>query len=170
MPSTTKLFQDYKKDIKIFIETGSHVGSGIMNAIKAGFEEIHSIELQDNLFERCKDRFKNFRDIFLYHGDSRSYLELILQKIDKPCLIWLDAHFSGGETGGNNDSPLYKELEIIKRYGNYHTVLIDDIRSEDNILLIDTLKSINPNYKITFEDSYQGNKLLFEKDIICASL
>ena len=47
-----------KGNRKIFIETGTAEGDGIECALKAGFEEIYSIELNPNLFEKCKKKLK----------------------------------------------------------------------------------------------------------------
>ena len=46
----------------VFVETGSHIGNGIQEAIDAGFTEVYSIELSGKFFNICKERFKNKLD------------------------------------------------------------------------------------------------------------
>jgi len=44
-------------------------------------------------------------------------------------LFWLDAHWSGGDTYGENDEcPLMDELKIIFQYRKNYVILIDDAR------------------------------------------
>ncbi len=62
-------------------------------------------------------------------GDSKSVLPEILARLgDQPAMFWLDGHWSGGETAGQEDEcPVLAELEILsKRSGNI--ILIDDAR------------------------------------------
>lgn len=62
-------------------------------------------------------------------GDTREHLKSILEQNDN-LLFWLDAHWSGGDTYGEEDEcPLIEELEIIFDYPDKnHVILIDDAR------------------------------------------
>jgi len=51
MPASTELFQKYPNPV--FIETGSCHGTGIQQALDAGFTEIYSIELSSIFYEEC---------------------------------------------------------------------------------------------------------------------
>lgn len=76
-----------------------------------------------------------------------------------PALIWLDAHYSAGDTASDGpglECPVREELAAIKASGQtYHTIAIDDMRdflggvypSHDE--LRELLLDINPAYKIT---------------------
>lgn len=46
-----KNFEKYPNPI--WVETGSHHGDGIQQAIDAGFKELYSIELSHDLYLRC---------------------------------------------------------------------------------------------------------------------
>jgi hypothetical protein len=120
-----------KGNKKIFIETGTANGDGVQCAIDAGFEKIYSIELNPVLFERCKIRFKDNKNITLICGSSEQKLPEVLEKIEEPFILWLDAHWSGGEYIGElMDVYLPKELNAIKKYFekfNNSVLMIDDM-------------------------------------------
>lgn len=160
--TTAEVFRKYPN--KYFIETGSYEGDGIQNALTAGFHEIYSIELSPYYYEQASDRFKKFENVHILYGDSSYILKELLQQIDAPATFWLDGHYSYGNTAkGNGNTPLLMELRAIQEHPiNTHTILIDDIRcfgtaDFDFIRLeeaIQLLKTINPNYIITFENGH----------------
>jgi len=78
----------------IFIETGTFKGN-MVHAIKKEFKNIYSIELDEILYKIAKKRFVRNNHISIIQGDSAVQLHKILTKNDKPCLFWLDAHYSG---------------------------------------------------------------------------
>lgn len=178
MPINDKILSKYKNDI--FIETGSHIGRCIDIALEVGFKEIHSVELSTKFYIHCMKKFRNNKNVFLYHGDSSKKMNEMLSKVrGKSKTIFLDAHFSGGNTAkGKKNSPLMEELEIIKYYYNKRDIiLIDDIRgfkvkSNDNDFDLEDIKDklllINDEFKFSYEDSYQGDDLYFIKDILIA--
>lgn len=109
---------------RVFIETGTYLG-GTVDALKDLVGEIHSIELNDNLFKQAVEKFKGHSHIFLHHGDSSDLLEGIIP--DEPCLFWLDGHYSAGITSkGKLYTPIRKELDIVLNHRPDHTILIDD--------------------------------------------
>jgi hypothetical protein len=152
----------YKADHKIFIETGSAYGDGIQSALNAGFETIISIELNPLLYEKCKNRFKNNLNVQLFCGSSEIILPQILEKINEPFLLWLDAHWSGGEyIGEMMHNYLPKELTSIISFSHKFKdslILIDDLNFYiDNKMFCDKietlLKQIKPDGNINYEPS-----------------
>ena len=151
-----------KKDRKIFIETGTADGDGVECALKSGFETIYSIELNPVLFENCKNRFKDNENVNLICGSSEIELPKILEKVDEPFILWLDAHWSGGDYIGElMDVYLPKELNSILEYSEkfYDSVLmIDDmnhyINNKDFCSNIEQLVNIiKKNGEIEYIDS-----------------
>ena len=148
------LFSKYKKEHNILIETGTHKGDGVAHALDLGFEKIKSVEILDDLYDKCVNRFsseieKNKVNLFL--GDSNKLLPEMIKDLNEPSLIFLDGHFHNGD-------PLWGELEILKNHHiKEHTIIVDDFpnyfstREEE---LKTKLKEINPNYKFSFENSY----------------
>jgi hypothetical protein len=120
-PSVLKqeIIRSYAKkfQLPVFIETGTYMGETVA-ALAKDFEEIHSIELQEDLYQTARRQF----------GDV---LGELLNKVHRPALFWLDGHYSGGITaGGNLQTPIQKELAHISRHSLAlaHVILIDDAR------------------------------------------
>ena len=117
-------------ETKVLIETGTFFGD-MLAANEGVFEKLISIELDDTLHRRAQRRFAQRPHITLLNGDSGLLLEPILESISEPCLLWLDAHYSGGVTArGATDTPIVAELQCILRNSiQSHVVLIDDARA-----------------------------------------
>jgi len=145
--------------IKIFVETGTHVGSTV-DQVRNDFDIVYSIELSDELFKRCADRFSGISNVHLYHGLSEECLPQILGKITDRALFWLDAHYSAENTAkGPTSSSLYKELPaILNHHIPNHVILIDDtydMFDADGYLSPETVKKMilekYPDYDISIE-------------------
>ncbi len=166
--TTRSVFEKFPNPI--FIETGSFFGEGIQNALDAGFNQIHSIELAPYYYQLCCERFKDVPEVHLWLGDSSEVLQNILDNLDEPATFWLDAHYSAGNTAiGKTHSPILKELAIIAKHPiKNHTILIDDVRQFGEIQfdytdideIISFLRQINPNYVFHYEDGYIANDVL----------
>jgi hypothetical protein len=158
----------------VFIETGTYLGDTIQLALEWGFKEIHSIELNEELYQLASEKFKSHPNVKLWKGDSIHCLPLILKQLTKPATFWLDAHASGHLSGGlSGGSPLLDELKIIDvHYIHDHTIFIDDRRlfgsaewsflSEKEVL--GALRTINPHYKFLNLDGH------IPEDILCATI
>ena len=115
--------------LRTLIETGTYLGS-MINAMKGEFDEIISIELDQKLSEMARRRFAGYGHISIVRGDSAEILPKLLQDVRKPCLFWLDGHYSGGVTAkGATETPIVQELlEILRHPVDGHVVLVDDAR------------------------------------------
>lgn len=123
-----------------FVETGTGAGAGVLQAVKAGFGAIHSVEVVDELVEAARRQFQKVPAVKIWRGASSGVLPLILKELPEgPALFWLDAHFPGadyglGEYEGEKDLarrlPLEEEVAIIRRHreGQRDILLIDDAR------------------------------------------
>ena len=156
------ILEKYNKN-KIFIETGTWHGDGVVKAVKTNmFDQIHSIEIEENLFKNCLNRFKQTQNVNLHLGDSGIVLKDIIKDIDQGITFWLDGHWSLGDTGcaDNYLCPIQYELEIIKNDPNRekHIIIIDDMGdfTEENI-------SWNKNQYPDKEVGYMTKKMLEEK-------
>ena len=114
---------------EIFVETGTLFGD-MTYAQRHSFRQLFSIELDDYLFERATRRFKPYSHIRILHGDSGQKIAEVLQKLEKPCLFWLDAHYSGGITAhGMEMTPIFDEIRhILNHPVRNHVIVIDDAR------------------------------------------
>jgi len=119
-----------KFGLPVCIETGTYWGNMIY-AVKDLFEEIYSIELDVELYKQAKRRFAAFNHVTILHGDSGEVLKDILPSITRPCLFWLDGHFSADITAkGALETSIQKELLSIfaHQLAQSHVILIDDAR------------------------------------------
>lgn len=126
---TTKFYDLTKtKKTKHFIETGTYLGYGIKRVLE-NYEYIHSIELSEKWYNYNKEQFKMNDNVKLYLGDSKKVLQELLNTINEPVTIYLDAHYSGTPTAcGEEETPLLYELEILKNRQYDDIIIIDDTR------------------------------------------
>ena len=126
-----KIVKEYAKqyNLRVFVETGT-CGGDMVNAVKDTFQEIHSIEIGEDLYQRAKSRFSGLGGISIHKGDSADILPVILDQVKEPVLFWLDAHYSGGGTArGELDTPVVRELgHILAHRVRQHVILVDDAR------------------------------------------
>jgi hypothetical protein len=127
---------------KIIVETGTYFGDGIKNYLESNyFNKIYSIELSNKYYLRSKELFKQHSNVELIEGDSSVVIKDLVEKSlleDEPILFYLDAHFSGGDTAGENifnGCPLLNELESISnRTVKGDVIFIDDMRLMGNAM------------------------------------
>ena len=108
------------------VETGTYYGEMIA-AVTSRFQRVYSIELDPSLAQRAQRRFRSNSRIEIMQGDSQSAVPQLLQRIEGPCLWWLDAGYCGwiGQVG--NPNRLGSELNSILSDRRYpHVILMDD--------------------------------------------
>jgi len=117
----------------VLIETGTYTGH-MVYAMLDTFETVYSIELDDRLVRKAKEKFAPYRHVHIIQGESSNVLPGILQNTHQPCLFWLDAHYSGGATAkGALETPIMQELAVVFDHEaiDDHVLLIDDARCFD---------------------------------------
>ena len=170
---------------RIFIETGTYMGQGVIQALNAGFKEVISIELDEKRFKRAEKIFEKKKNVRIVHGNSGEELPKILKDINEPVTFFLDAHYCGepisaGVAIADKWCPMNEELEaILNSPIKTHTILIDDIRCIDlqhidkktqkpvgfpgKENLLKKLKEINPDYTISYLPGYIPNDVLLAR-------
>ena len=156
-----KKFAIYFNNDADFVETGTYYGLTV-DFCKKYFKKIYSIELNHDLFEFNKKRFRNNKKIDLLEGDSGELLNILLtnKTLSKNCVFWLDGHYSDKETSiSSKTSPIIEELTDIfkfKTIQNNWIILIDDKRLFDGVdyprLDIVEDLAVNNNYKFGFDN------------------
>jgi len=115
-------------DARFFIETGTFAGGTAAWAARH-FAEVVTIEASPELHARACSRFSAVPGVRALLGDSRVRLAEVLAQLSGPAVLWLDAHWSGGDTAGAADEcPLLGELAAINAVTADHAVLVDDAR------------------------------------------
>jgi|LauGreDrversion4_2_1035121.scaffolds.fasta_scaffold21973_4 hypothetical protein len=134
--------KNYLDFSKILVETGTCFGEGVKRALDAGYTDVRSVEIVEDRFNSCADRFKNDKRVTLWCGDTRNNLYDMIP--EEPIVILLDAHPSGEGSGGHNElikdgydsefaqqNVLVAEIKIILKTGHRHIILIDDTNTID---------------------------------------
>jgi len=155
-------------NIKIFIETGTHRGNGVIEAQKYDFEQIYSIEICETQFNLIKDELEKDKRVKIINSDSLNGLKQIFQKIDhnKNILYWLDAHFPSADFGlkpyFTNDPnrvrlPLEEELFFIKnnRKSINDVILMDDMWIYKNHGKDSGRPELMPNEQFSSDNFYE---------------
>lgn len=158
---------------KVFIETGSKEGvQAVVAVTHAGFEEVHTIELDPDYYKKAKETTKNYSNINLYFGNSADWLPKILEKNIKPCTIWLDAHPLVENLDFSN-TPLLQDMLTIQKFkmdGKLplgFKVLVDDMRCYSKIdrnIIEEIARSIGT---LSFESQWQPEAV--KNDILVIS-
>ena len=157
-----RVLREYAKRyrLRVLVETGTFYGD-MVEAMKADFDRIFSIELNRDLYEKAMLRFEGVDNIELIHGGSGIELQSIMNKINQATLFWLDGHYSAGVTAkGEIDTPIYEELRhILNGPERRHIIIVDDARCfgtnpaypsiEE---LSEFIKSKRPNLDIAVQD------------------
>ncbi len=125
----TKETEYLKNSLKldVFVEGGTYKG-GTAKDMSEKFRKVYTIEKSDVMFDIAKENLKDIKNITMLKGDTREHLYSIMEN-NNNLLFWLDAHWSGGETYGEEDEcPLIEELKTIFKYNKNYAILIDDAR------------------------------------------
>jgi hypothetical protein len=128
-----EVVRDYaaRHGVKVLVETGTYLGDMIY-ATKGVFDEIYSIEINPKFYEIARKRFARDARVAIVHGDSGEVLGSVLARVDRPCLFWLDGHYTAGKYAirPDRETPIEKELRHIAGHPlkNSHVILIDDAR------------------------------------------
>lgn len=147
---TTALVKNLKENFHLnsLIETGTL--SGMTSArVSHLFDEVHTIELSEELFKMSKENTSTYPNITCYHGDSSKDLLAMIQKAPGIKVFWLDAHFSGGTTAESvvGDPIIYELNQIIQSRQANSVVLVDDIRGHDIPIIKKTLSAAWDTFK-----------------------
>lgn len=156
-------YSNYLYHSDTYIESGAAAGESIRRALQAGFQNIRSCEMDVKWFSHCAERFAANPMVTMYFGNSVDQWPNML--INKPCVLFLDAHPAGAGTAGHNefeegdgrygqDFIITQELEIILAHRNDHLIIIDDQNGEnkDNAKYMQMCLKVNPNYTFEFWD------------------
>jgi hypothetical protein len=103
---------------EVFIETGYGSGDTLQFAAakEPPFHSLHSVEILAPVVAAARARWSGDPRVTIHHGHSPEVLARILEP-ERPTLIWLDAHYSGGLYGAEprpeRECPLLEELHVV---------------------------------------------------------
>jgi len=114
----------------VAIETGTYKGE-TTKVLASLADSVTTIEADFGYYQRAKQSLQRFKNVIVLHGDSGVLIESALPSNQINCVLWLDAHYSGGNTAGVlNHCPIMSELHLIlsSRKPSNTIILIDDSR------------------------------------------
>jgi hypothetical protein len=153
-------------EVNSFIETGTYLGNTAYWSSRK-FEQVITLEYSTEMYQQATRKYGHVENIKFLQGDSRVLLQEIISSLKQPSMFWLDAHWSGGQTYGEEDEcPLLEELAIINASPYDHIILIDDARLflspppaphriehwSDISAVIDCLNLVKNRYTVIIED------------------
>ncbi len=154
-------------NLPTFVETGTFQGDTSVWASQH-FQKVFTVEFAKHIYESTSIIYSHVKNIEFLWGHTKEQLKLVVPQLNEPALFWLDAHWMGGGTAGENDEcPLLEELQIINNSECEHFILIDDARlflspppSPHRIEqwpslneVIATLSAKTSRYTVIFEDA-----------------
>ena len=144
------------------VETGTYHGN-TARILGGLFGEVVTIELSAELAERAAERLEDVPNVSVRQGDSRERLRELVAP-DRPTLYFLDGHWSGGPTAGEQaECPVLDEVEVIGAGHSDDCVVIDDARLfaaapppphdpaqwPTLVEVLDALRGIRPSHHVT---------------------
>jgi hypothetical protein len=109
------------------VETGTYRGNGAQRLANI-FPKVVTIELSDELYERARTSLRDRPTIEVLHGDSRVLLPSLVEP-EVATLFFLDGHWSGGSTAGQEfECPVLDELVALRGGNPNDCLFIDDAR------------------------------------------
>jgi hypothetical protein len=130
VPPRLALWLRNKAETRDFIETGTYLADTTLWAAQH-FDRVVSIEADRKLCDAARKRLAPYPNVHVEFGRSQDVLSAMVPKLRQPALIWLDAHWCGGDigvAGENQECPLFEEIAAIDAGMIQHIVLIDDAR------------------------------------------
>jgi hypothetical protein len=155
--------------ISTFVETGTFFGNTASWA-SSQFKKVITVERSESIFNKAVETYGHVQNIEFRLGDSVTELSKLIPTLKESSIFWLDSHWSGGETYGQDDEcPLIEELKIFRSASSKHVLMIDDARLFNSppplphrkeqwptlMQVVETLKTIYQNpYVVLFEDVF----------------
>ncbi len=130
VPQALTLWLRDETATKVFVETGTYLADTTIWAAKH-FDRVISIEADRQLYDAARARLASHANVEMRLGRSQDVLAALIPKLSRPALIWLDAHWCGGDiavAGEDQECPLLQEIEAIDTGKIQHLILIDDAR------------------------------------------
>ena len=127
-PAELILILKHKYELSASIETGTYKGKTAIWAA-SHFDTVTTIENCRPIYDQTIAQYGNMPNINFVFGDSRSVLKAVIPNLNETTVFWLDSHWCGGHTNGEDDQcSLVDELAEISKSPITHFLFIDDAR------------------------------------------
>lgn len=109
------------------VETGTYHGAGARR-LAAIFPSVVTIELSPELHAAARERLQDLPHVRAIHGHSVDWLGALADPA-VPTLWFLDGHWSGGSTAGQQDEcPVLAEIALLGQGHPDDVIVVDDAR------------------------------------------
>ncbi|MFO7446248.1 MAG: glycosyltransferase [Ignavibacteriaceae bacterium] len=155
-----------KYNIKSIVETGTSEGSSTKE-MSSFVENVFSIEVVSETYQRAKERLKDIKNIKLFPGSSPDVMKEMLASVPRPVLFFLDAHWY-------DYWPILDELKVIKSFPDLKdsVIVVHDFyvpgkdfgydsyggQKLDYGYIEKELLEVNPNYKHYYSSKATGKR------------
>jgi hypothetical protein len=123
--------------LQSFVEAGTAGLAASARRAATIFSNVQTIEISPRVYEEAKCFLKSFPNVHIYLGDAVQNFHFLIENSLPRRVYWLDAHSSGGGTGGiPGISPVIPILSAIRDFGaEDDVIMIDDLQGEyyDNV-------------------------------------
>jgi FkbM family methyltransferase len=124
-PASYVLSLQKRLSIDCFVETGTFEGGTAGWAAKH-FKQVVTIELSERQYHRASTRLARLANVTQLLGNSPDLLSELAPSLPR-AIVWLDAHWSGGnEAGRERQCPLLDEITALAPCWGRALVLVDD--------------------------------------------
>jgi len=111
-----------------FVETGTAAGA-TLEGMFFDMERLFSVELDPSFHHVANSRVGQYDKVSLSLGHSVPWLGFLMPRILVPCLVYLDAHYCGqGSAGDEYGTPILDELDAVFSAPIRHLIVVDDAR------------------------------------------
>jgi hypothetical protein len=114
---------------RTFVESGTYRGDTTAFFVPHA-DRLITVEVDRRLYQQARDRFGREPKVEVVEGDALVEVPRIVAELDVPALVWLDGHYSGGDTGRGVE--VEPALAILDRIGDAapagSTIVVDDLR------------------------------------------
>jgi hypothetical protein len=139
---------------EVFIESGTYLG-GTVRAFAPHARRIFSIELAPQLYADAAAAFAGMPHVSIIEGDATEHVPRLVADLDKPPLIFLDGHYSCGETAcGDEAEPAVTIIGLLGESGvpAGTTIVVDDLRTFDGLSVPITIDDLVTACRAAFPD------------------
>lgn len=116
---------------EVLVESGTYLG-GTVEYFLPHARRIYSIELEPTLFANAAAAFAGAPHVSIIEGDATIHVPRIVADLDEAPLIFLDGHYSCGETAcGDEPEPALTIVRLLGELGvpAGTTLVVDDLRT-----------------------------------------
>ena len=157
----TQDLNNFKKNIKIYIETKSGEGIGITTALESGFDTIYSIDSDESNYQNCRSKFSENTNVNLILGNFSEELPKIISQIKDPIVLFFEyrsfLNEDSSELSADNFSNQLNSIEslpeeILKKSVIMINGMSDYVAIDDKLVakIEESLKKIRPNGEIYY--------------------